>query len=74
MKSSRVRQKSMVYLRAYEKSLLKFRFTSPLIFEIGCGYPQSHQNVNSNGMGGSLELFSSWLGQGTKVVGIDIIK
>ena len=71
--SARTRQKSMAYLEAYEKHLSRFKNKSPVFYEIGCGYPQSLQPEGAMGMGGSLQMFSSWLGIGTKIVGIDIL-
>ena len=71
--SKRTRQKSMNYLSAYERHLHKFRHKQPIMFEIGCGYPSEHQPEGANEMGGSMEMFASWLGNGTRVVGIDIL-
>ena len=73
MQSNRARQKSMAYLGAYQKHLEKFKNKSPLMFEIGCGYPQSDQPEGALGMGGSLSMFQQWLGHGTKIIGIDIL-
>lgn len=64
----------MAYLKAYENILGKFRNKKPFMIEIGCGYPKSHQPEGALEMGGSLELFSSWLGQGSKILGIDILE
>ena len=64
----------MAYLKAYEKHLSKFKNKSPLMIEIGCGYPQSAQPEGAIGMGGSLQMFREWLGKGTRVVGIDVIE
>jgi len=64
----------MAYLEAYEKHLERFRNRSPLFLEIGVGYPDSVQPPGARGMGGSLEVFSDWLGKGSKVVGIDILE
>jgi hypothetical protein len=71
--SSRTRQKSMAYLSAYERHLSKFRERDVVMYEIGCGYPSSLQPVGARGMGGSLEVFKSWLGSRAKIIGVDII-
>ena len=63
----------MANLKAYEQHLERFRNRSPLFFQIGIGYPQSVQPPASLGMGGSLEVFSDWLGCGSRVFGINIL-
>ena len=68
------RQKSHLFLEAYERHMSKFVGKSPFVFEIGCGYPSTNQPVGANPMGGSLQVFASWLGKGTRVVGIDILE
>ena len=70
--SPRKRQKSIAYLQAYERHLSKFKNRSPFLLNIGCGYPS--QGQNDPGMGGCLQVFSSWLGIGTRIVGIDILE
>jgi hypothetical protein len=71
-KFPRIRQKHIEYLSAYQRHFERFRFANPVILEIGCGYPGSEKE-NRLGMGGSLSLWHEYFGNGSTVIGIDIL-
>jgi hypothetical protein len=56
----RLAHKWVHYFEIYERHLARFRGSAPRVLEIGVSH------------GGSLDLWRSWLGRGTEVVGIDI--